>query len=282
MRTTSSFSDYQPLGHLGRVPIHLTTILTAMMGLGVIVYTILASARISPQILLGFSTSTFLEGKVWQILSYPFVEGPSFFTLLGIFCFYSWGIEVERYLGRVRFLKFLILLVLLLPLICGLWHFAGIPAGTTGNYILTASMLVAFATLYPGIEYFGWIPLKWFAFACFCLGSLMYFPERNWAGLSLLWTSCGASFGYIRYLQGGGSVEFGDFWEKVRPCKRRPKLRVLPTPAVRRRGVAMEDEIESIDPLLDKIARTGMASLTAKERARLEKAREALIKKDRE
>ena len=45
---------------------------------------------------------------------------------------------------------------------------------------------------------------------------------------------------------------------------------------------ATMDEVESIDPLLDKIARTGMASLTAKERTRLEKAREALIRKERE
>ena len=33
-----------------------------------------------------------------------------------------------------------------------------------------------------------------------------------------------------------------------------------------------------LDVLLDKIAKTGMASLTAKERARLEKAREALMR----
>jgi hypothetical protein len=42
-----------------------------------------------------------------------------------------------------------------------------------------------------------------------------------------------------------------------------------------------EDEaVDAIDPLLDKIARSGMASLTLKERARLEKAREALMKKE--
>jgi putative effector of murein hydrolase LrgA (UPF0299 family) len=279
MRTTSSFSDYQPIGHIGRVPIHLTTIFTALMGVGVIAYTMMASARVSPQVLLGFSTPTFLNGSVWQPLTYPFVEGPSFFTLLGIFCFYSWGIEVEKYLGRPRFAKFIGMLVLLLPLVCGAWHVMGMPAGATGNYILTASMLIAFATLYPNIEYFGWIPLKWFAFACFCIGSLMYFPERNWIGLTLLWASCGASFGFIRYLQSGGSVEFGDFWERVNPFKRRPKLRVLPSPA-RNRSRDEEDAVDSIDPLLDKIAKAGIDSLTPKERARLEKARQALMKRE--
>lgn len=281
MRTTSSFSDYQPMGHIGRLPIHITTILTALMGVGAILYALLASARIPVELLFGFSTPTVLNGAVWQPLTYPFVELPSFFTLLGMFCFYSWGIEVERYLGRVRYLKFVALLVLLLPLVCGLWHFAGIPAGTSGNYVLTASMLIAFATLYPNIEYFGWIPLKWFAFACFCIGSLMYFPEHNWVGLTLLWASCGASFGFVRHLQNGGSVEFGDFWSRANPFQRRPKFRVLPKPAARGRSSEEADAVESIDPLLDKIAKSGLDSLTAKERARLEKAREALMKRGR-
>jgi hypothetical protein len=36
----------------------------------------------------------------------------------------------------------------------------------------------------------------------------------------------------------------------------------------------------SIDPILDKISRSGIASLTARERERLEKARHKLIAKD--
>jgi hypothetical protein len=36
-----------------------------------------------------------------------------------------------------------------------------------------------------------------------------------------------------------------------------------------------------LDVLLDKIAKSGMGSLTPKERAQLEKAREALMRKDK-
>jgi ribosome-associated translation inhibitor RaiA len=50
------------------------------------------------------------------------------------------------------------------------------------------------------------------------------------------------------------------------------------------RPVAAEPEEEdlhnSIDPILDKISRSGIASLTARERERLEKARHKLIAKD--
>lgn len=275
MRTTSSYSDYQPIRYMGRVPVYATTIITAVFALGLIVYTVLASSRIPPGFLLGFRAESFMDGALWQPLTYVFVNGPSFFSVLGLLCFYQWALETERYLGRVRFLKLFALLVLLLPLICGLWSALGVGMQLAGNYELTAAFLVAFATLYPNIEFFGWIPLKWFAFACVAIGSLMYFPERNWPGLSLLWGECGAAFGFVRLIQHGGSVEIGDFLEKF---KRKPKFRVLPSPGTR--ASDDDDTMGEADALLDKIAKTGIASLTAKERAKLEKARAALMKKD--
>lgn len=283
MRTTSSFSDYQPLGHIGRVPVHITTIVTMLFAVGLVLYALLASAGVMVLELFGFSPDTFVRGRFWTPLTYAFIDQPSFFSLLGLLCFYQWALEVERYLGRARFLKFFAMLLLLTPLIIGIWIWAGWPlvAPYAGNYVLVAACLIAFATLYPNIEFFGWIPLKWFAFACVAIGSLMYFPDHDWMRLSLLLGSCGASFGFVRYLQTGGSMELGDWWEKVNPFKRRPKFRVLPSPSARGRDDEEFDEVESIDPLLEKIARTGIASLTARERARLEKAREALLKKDR-
>ena len=44
----------------------------------------------------------------------------------------------------------------------------------------------------------------------------------------------------------------------------------------------VEEEIDTeVDELLEKIARSGLSSLTSKERKQLEKAREALLKKER-
>jgi hypothetical protein len=178
-------------------------------------------------------------------------------------------------------LKFFLLLLLLQPLVLCLWWWGfKVPEPHFGNYQIVAAMLIGFATLYPNIEYLGWIPLKWFAFACVVVGSLMYFPRWQWVDLSLLWATCGAAFGYIRLLQAGGSVEFGEHFTKL--FRRGPKLRVLPAPDSRARSRVQAEpgELESIDPLLDKIARSGIDSLTAKERARLEDARAALMKKD--
>lgn len=284
---SASFSDYQPIRYVGRVPVYVTTIFTALLVGGLVASALLLTAQVSlaPY---GFVAPLFLRGALWQVFTYPFIEQLTFFTPLGILCFYSWGMEVERYLGRARYIKFLGTLWLIQPIVCCLWWAAGVPAGNTGNYEITAALLIAFATLYPNVEFFGWIPLKWFAFACFAVGSMMLLPARDWVRLSLLWAECGAAFAFIRHLQRGGGVEL-DFDVK-RFFRRRPKLRVMPPPprsAARpapaaRRAVAEpeEDAVESINPLLDKIARSGLASLTAKERARLEKARAELLKKE--
>ena len=277
MRVTSSFSDYQPIRYVGRVPIYATTIITALFAVGVLVSIVLLSARL-PIFSLSFTPAKFLSGSLWQPFTYAFIERPSFFTIMGIFAFYSWSLEVEKFIGRARFLGFFGLLLLVQPVVCLFWHWVfGAPASAVGGYHLAAAALVGFATIYPNIEYLGWVLLKWFAFACLAIGSVMYFPEHDWVGLSLLWITCGAAFGYIRLVQRGTSFDLPDFRGLFR---RKPKFSVVrdptrPSPLSRRE----EDTVGAIDPLLDKIAKSGLASLTAPEREQLEKARETLIKR---
>ena len=61
----------------------------------------------------------------------------------------------------------------------------------------------------------------------------------------------------------------------------RPKFHVLPKPRARPRGSRSESEdvYTSIDPILDKISKFGMGSLTASERRQLNRERERLLKK---
>jgi hypothetical protein len=78
------------------------------------------------------------------------------------------------------------------------------------------------------------------------------------------------------------------FWTNVSALfRRRPKFHVVPKPETRPRtaspsGVFQSVPDDDVDALLDKIARNGIASLTAGERQQLERAREALLKKDRD
>jgi hypothetical protein len=274
--------EQRPITFWGRVPVYAIGILTAGYAAGLVVSVLCESARIS-LLPLTFRPLAFFHGALWQPLTFSFLGQPSFFTLLALMCMYSWGVEVERHLGRSRFLTLFASIVLVQPLVAiAWWRVVGASVGIAGSYELTAALLIAFATIYPGIEYFGWIPLKWFAFACLVIGSLMYFPEHDWVRLSLLWATCATSFGYIRALQQGRSLDVAGHIRKLfRP---RPRLSVVPRDAAApgvRRGKT-RDAVDSIDAILEKISRTGMASLTARERATLEKARETLIKKEPE
>jgi hypothetical protein len=64
---------------------------------------------------------------------------------------------------------------------------------------------------------------------------------------------------------------------------RSPKLRVLPDIDSRKAASSKDSHVSSmseIDALLDKIAQSGISSLTAKERAKLDAARAELLKRE--
>ncbi|MEQ1859434.1 MAG: DUF6576 domain-containing protein [Chthoniobacteraceae bacterium] len=270
-----SFHDTQPITWWNRVPVYLTGVLTAALAFGVIVCAILGIGNYPAP--FAFSTAAFMDGRIWTPLTYAFADRMSFFTPLGLMCFYVWGVEIEKHIGRQRFSTLFVLLLAAQPLVCVLWSALGVPATQFGNYEIMAAMLIGFAVLYPNVEYlFGWVPLKWFAFVCFIAGSLMLLGQRDWIRLSFLWVECGVAFGYIRWVQHGGEFRLPSV--SLPLGGRRPKLRVLPDPAA-----ADEEEdapMAEVDALLDKIAKSGIGSLSPGERARLEKAREELMKRE--
>jgi hypothetical protein len=111
------------------------------------------------------------------------------------------------------------------------------------------------------------------------LSSAIDLSSSAWVSLGELWLISGFSFGYIRFLQRGG--ELPSFRLALR---RRPKLRVVQKPKSRSRPSVAEvtgSETSEIDPLLDKIAKHGLSSLTSQERAALERARAKLLEKDK-
>jgi hypothetical protein len=65
---------------------------------------------------------------------------------------------------------------------------------------------------------------------------------------------------------------------RLNPFRRRPRLTVVQNPSARR-VVEPDDVYASIDPILDKISRSGMGSLTETEKKNLDRARNRLLKK---
>jgi hypothetical protein len=258
-------------------------VITAMFAAGIVAYTLLqASGSGRMLMLLQFYSSNFLRGQIWQAITYPWLEAPSFFSLIGLACFYVWALEVEKYLGRIRFLALFASLLFVPVAAASIFHAAGYAWGFSGNYEITAGVLIAFATLYPNLDYFfGWIPLKWFAFACVVLGCLTLLPQQNWLDLFHLLSSCAIAFGYVRWLQLGAEFRFPKVRLPFSFSRKKPNLRVLPSPIPAAEQADEDNEpMTEVDELLDKIAQSGIASLTSKERAKLEKARETLMKRE--
>jgi hypothetical protein len=115
----------------------------------------------------------------------------------------------------------------------------------------------------------------------------MLVAERDWLGVADLWVVCAGAFFYTRHAIEKEYDDHVPFGARVRAWFRpKPKLRIVqrrrdPEEPLTR-GDFEDDEPESeMDALLDKIARNGLASLSPNERARLELAREELLKKDR-
>src|SRR5438874_2653085 len=207
MPITSNYNDYQPITWFRRMPIYFTTILTALYAAGIIATAILDSAG-GPLHWFTFWTPLFFRGWLWQALTWTFINWPNFFTAISLVFFYMLGVDVERYLGRARFIKLLALFTLIGPAVMIAWsRVYGVPLGCAGNYELTIGIFITFATLYPNAEFFGWVPMKYFAFAGVVLAAMNYLPKHDWPGLTALLSTCAVAFGYVRFLQRGGSVE---------------------------------------------------------------------------
>jgi hypothetical protein len=190
-------------------------------------------------------------------------------------------------MGRSVLSNLLIALVLTTPAVGAIWWWMfQMPSLSIGSYAFTGGLLIAFTTLYPNTEAWGWIPFKWLAFACIVCGSLMLLAAKEWVELSELWASCAVGFLYMRH---ANEKEYDDYESPLARLKfwfRSRKFKVVNSPgAVPSRRAATTatggDAQAEVDRLLDKIAKTGLASLSAKERSQLEKASEELSRRDK-
>lgn len=272
----TSNDDYQPVGWMGRYPIRITTIVVACFVVGMFGTVIASSAHWDVVTPFAFQTPLFWHGWIWQPLTCVLIQGASFFFLFNIFFLYWSGVEVEKFLGRRRYLTLLGMLLLVPPVLLTAWSAVGAHWVYYGSYELSVGMFIAFATLYPNVELFGWVTLKWLAFAGIVLASMQFLPNHEWGNLSVLWGMCLVAFFYLRII--GKAMPFTLPAAVTNIFQRKPKLRVVPRESAARR-VEPEDIYDSIDPVLEKISKSGIGSLTASERRALDRARNRLLKK---
>lgn len=284
MALLSSFNEDRPVTYFRGYPIYCATILTVAYAVGVL-GTFLAKAFGGWEAvvtLMAFdSAHSILGGQIWQILTYSFIDIPSFFTIIGLLFLYVSAVEIEKYIGKARFLT-LYGVIILIPVVTLtiLGVIINYPIQYFGQTQVMIGLFIAFCTLYPGVQWGGFLTAKWVAIGSLILSSAVDLSSSAWVSLGELWLISGFSFGYIRFLQRGGELPSFRF-----PLRRRPKLRVVQKPKSRPRPTVVEAADTGnaeMDQLLDKISKHGLNSLTSQERAALERARAKLLEKDKQ
>jgi hypothetical protein len=271
--------DYQPVAWMGRYPIHVTTLLVIIHVICMIIGCLLIAVGAGSFLgVLAFDSAQVLSaGRLWQIATYALVHSPSglIWFAIEMYMLFAFGREVERFIGRRAFIALYVLLLLVPPLflsIWGLWQRTGLAGSATIHF----AIFIAFAAIYPNVELFLRIMAKWVALIFVAAYSLQLLAYHGWSELAVLWLSAGLAYGFVELRGTGPELAWLTQWKSRWRSKR--ALSVLPRPGPRR-PVEPDNIYESIDPLLDKISKSGINSLTASERRALDRARNRLLKK---
>ena len=277
---TDSRDDYQPFGYVGRVPLYVTTILVITYVVAMVAIALLKAGNAPDysSFLIYDSTDVLQRFQVWRFVTYPLVNGPSLWFAVEMYLLYSFGREVERFIGRTAFGVLYLTLVVLGPCLltaAGTWSFGVLAGSGTVNF----AVFIAFCTIYPNVEIFFSFKAKWIAAVILGINSLILLQNHMVVDLLVFWATCLLAFLFIKYLRGHIQFSLRDYF-RLRRSRRSLRSVPGPRPALQSKPAPPRDDvIESIDPLLDKIAKHGIASLTAREREKLEQARAELLKK---
>jgi membrane associated rhomboid family serine protease len=271
--------DYRPVGWVGRYPIYVTTLILIAH----------VACMIAGCLLIAFGAGSFLElltfdsaqvlygGRLWQIVTYAFVHSPNALIWFAIemYMLFAFGREVERFIGRRAFIGLYLLLLLTPPILLSIW---GIwqRAGLAGSATIHFGIFIAFAAIYPNVELFLRVLAKWVALILTAAYSLQLLAYHVWSELAVLWISVGLAYAFVQLRGAGPEAIWLREWQARWRSKR--SLSVVPRPPARR-VVEPENIYESIDPVLDKISKSGIGSLTASERRALDRARDRLLNK---
>lgn len=260
------YSDnHQPIRWIGTHPIYLAHYVAFVFGVSMVVTAILIALGFQGMLAsLDFQSMEVFRGQLWRVLTYGLVNPPSLWFVLELLMIVWFGREVEKFFGRRQFLALYAGLYLIAPavhILAGMRRPTAF-AGEAGGF----GLFIAFAVLSPNAVMFFNVLAKWVAVVFLGIYSLQYLAAHDWLGLVDLAGASGFAFLFVRYQQG----------RIVLPSFSRPRRRVQAPVDLRPK---VSSAMAEADALLDKVARSGLSSLTAKERARLDAAREELKKR---
>ena len=245
-----------------------------------------------------FITESVHDFEIWRIFTAFFFFNPGtnlIFALVILFVFYSLGHSIEKELGSKRFLNMLIctsagmaLIGLITPVAMG--YIDGMLSGlflAYGLFLGKEKMTLLLFFLMP-------LTLSGYMLIGFTVGiifaSALIFSSS--VALPML-GGCFGSYFYINMYMKGKDINLFGFLKPKQKTKQAPKRNIPAPPPMnsnQRNFSVVEDEpeeemddvdryiTEKVDPILEKIANSGMSSLTSKEKKILEDAKKKMGK----
>ena len=268
--------NYDPITWVGRIPVYATTIIVALYVVSMIGVAIaLASGAEAGLGKLTFNTESVLRGgELWRCLTYAFVNPPDPWFIISLVMLYIFGRDVEQHLGRKGFIRLYLGFLLLGPSLLLAASLVSRQSLSITQSWANFAVFLSFAALYPGAQLLFQITAKIFALVLLGISVLQLLAGRQWVEMMVLLATAFLAYYAIRH----GSALNLDFVSRLRPVSSRskiPRLRVVKSP-----DDEPVDPHRIIDPLLEKISRNGLSSLTRREREQLEQARAVLLAKD--
>jgi membrane associated rhomboid family serine protease len=266
-----------PWFRAGSLDVTTSTLIAAVGFVTMFVYT--ASRTFWARLVL--IPSEVLDGQVWRIVTWPFMERPGIWAAIGLLFLWYFGNQVEGLFGTKRFAIFLAY-----PMVIG--SIIGVlldifPA--YGTFLLSAIVMVVFASEFPGAQFFFGIPARIFIGILIAVQLLSYLADRGFADflffviVLLLTLVTLRAFGMLQDLPQipvlplpGATT--GPKKAKKPKAKGRGNLKAVPNQpgnswAPPGAAVSAADEAE-MNRLLDRIASNGYDSLSKDERKRLD------------
>jgi hypothetical protein len=296
MITSWQTEGSSPIMWVGRLPVYGTTVLAVAY---LIILAVLALIRslIGPiqygelTSLLSFDAQQVVRHlQIWRLATYAFMVGESgaIWLLIQLVVFYPLGRAVEVLLGTSRYFRFYLGLLLVPSVFLSisyliLGHASSmsaslpIPVGDDPVKLNLAlfSMFLAYTFALPNAHLLFDLPAKLFGWVTLALFTVLFLGDKDTTSFIVLISS--AAFAWFALAQGWDLKP--SFLTRLRPFShrtKRPRLRVVKNP-----DDEPVDPHRIIDPLLEKISRDGLASLTRREREQLERARALLLEKER-
>jgi membrane associated rhomboid family serine protease len=280
MRPKFNFSSPQRRGpsdpwfRVGQVEVTTTVFVTALGVLSMFVY----AARLFEPLYL--STERVRSGQLWRLVTWPIANSPSISAAITLAVFWYFGRSLEQMFGRIRFTYFLLAIAVIPAAILAVLSFASpsLRVAAVGLSLIELGVFVAYVAEQPNARFFFGIKAWVIAVVIVGIQVLQLIGNRDSGALLLLLFILAMSLLLTRAF--GFAADQAWIPKLALPTKTKSKTRkfkpVKGSPVVRgpwgESGLPPVNDMASqaeMDRLLDKIAASGMDSLTAEEKRRL-------------